>query len=127
MRVLLADDQKNIRLGLRILLENEKETCIVGEAENINELLFHTQNLQPDILLLDWELCNLRIAGIIPMLRFLCPKLSIIALSVRNESRIESLTAGVDSFVSKGEQPEKLLEAINEINYRKSNIINTDS
>lgn len=127
MRVLLADDQIDIRSGLRILLEQEQGVCIVGEVENIGELLMQTQNLQPDMVLLDWELCNLRIAGIVPMLRFLCPKVNIVALSVRHESLSESLSAGVDSFVSKCDQPEKLLEAINEIKFKISGNRNSNT
>ena len=115
MRILLADDQKDVRSGLKILIEQETEYNVVGEATELCDLLMQAQRIQPDMVLLDWELSNLRVADLIPVLRVLCPGLKIVALSVRPEARKSAIDAGVDAFVSKGDQPEKLLEAIDSI------------
>lgn len=115
MRILLADDQIDVRSGLKLLLEHQPEMEIVGEAGGISELLVQTQNIRPDLVLLDWELSNLRIGDILPVLRTLSPGLRIVAMSGRPESRKSAITAGVDGFVSKYDQPDKLLETINEI------------
>lgn len=112
MRILLADDQREVRSGLKILLEQEPDLDIAGEAEGISELLLQTQRTQPDIVLVDWELSNFRIADVVPVLRALRSGLKIIALSGRPESCCSAMAAGVDGFVSKGDQPEKLIETI---------------
>ncbi|MCR4435717.1 MAG: response regulator [Clostridiales bacterium] len=115
MRILLADDQIEVRSGLRILLEQEPHVKVVGEAGGIRELLAQVLETGPDMVLLDWELSNLNMADFVPVLRALHTGLSIVALSGRPESRSSAAAAGVDVFVSKGDQPEKLLEAINGI------------
>ncbi len=112
MRILLADDQSEVRLALKILLGQEMGLEIVDEAAELNSLLIKAKESRPDVVLLDWELANLRISDIIPVFRCLFPELRIIALSGRPEAAKSALDAGVDAFVSKGEHSEKLLEAI---------------
>jgi DNA-binding NarL/FixJ family response regulator len=115
MRILLADGHKEVRSALKILLEQQEGFSIVGEADEIKGLIARAGEINPDLMLLDLELSNLRISDIIPLLKKTCPRLKIIALSTRAESWKSALGSGADAFVSKGEQPEKLLEAIKNI------------
>ncbi|MCX7842907.1 MAG: response regulator transcription factor [Clostridia bacterium] len=115
MKIFLADDQREVRWGLRILLEQENETDIAGEASELTEMLVEAQKIQPDMLLLDWELSNVRMSDIIPVLRKLCPKTKILVMSGRPEAQSVAMSAGVDGFLSKGDQPEKVIEAINNV------------
>ncbi|MCX7711315.1 MAG: response regulator transcription factor [Clostridia bacterium] len=115
MRIFLADDQRDVRLGLRVLLEQEPELEIVGEAATVNELLKEVEKLQPDLLLLDWELPEKNIVYTVNNLHSICPDLKIIALSGRPETNKIALMMGADAFVSKCDQPEKLIEAISEV------------
>jgi DNA-binding NarL/FixJ family response regulator len=112
MRVLLADDQTEVRLALKILLGQESGLDIVDETGELGNLLVKTEESRPDLLLLDWELSNMRVSDVIPVLRSRHPQLRIIALSGRPEALGAAIAAGVDAFVSKGENPDKLLEAI---------------
>ena len=112
MRVLLADDQIEVRLALKILLEQESGLDIVDETGELGSLLIKTRESRPDLLLIDWELSGLRVSDIIPVLRSLHPGLRIIAMSGRPEASEAAIAAGVDAFVSKGENSERLLEAI---------------
>ena len=111
MRILLADDQAEIRSGLRLLLEQEPDVRVVGEVAELSGLLGEVQMVSPDLVLLDWELPS-KISDLIAVLRTLCPGLRIIALSGLPEARKTALAAGADAFVSKGDQPELLLAAI---------------
>ena len=112
MRILLADDQPEVRLALKILLGQESGLEIVDEVAELGSLIVKAKESRPDIVLLDWELSNLRVSDMIPVFRCLFPELRIIALSGRPEAARTALAAGVDAFVSKGENSEKLLEAI---------------
>ncbi len=112
MRIILADDQFEVRSGIKILLGQESDVDIIGEAEELGSLLTQTKERNPDMVLLDWELSNLKVSDIIPVLRMLHPDIKIVALSSRPESLNSALAAGVDAFVSKGDQPEKLLDTI---------------
>jgi DNA-binding NarL/FixJ family response regulator len=112
MRILLADNQAKVRFALRVLLERQPGFEVVGETATSEELLAHTANLCPDLVLLDWALAGPSAAELLPALRVRCPKLTVIALSGRPGMHREALAAGADDFVSKGKPPEHLMAAI---------------
>jgi DNA-binding NarL/FixJ family response regulator len=112
MRVLLADDQPQVRFALRVLLEREPGLTIVGEATDGEGLLKHVAMTLPDVILLGWELPGLRATDSLPLLRRIRPGVLVIALSGRVEARLDALSAGADAFVSKGDPPEHLLATI---------------
>ena len=122
MRVLLADDQANVRSALRLLLAQEPDLDIAGEVTETEELLVQVEATCPDLVLLDWELPGTHATArptdagqrLILALRACCPGLKIIALSVYPEARQAALAAGVDSFVSKGDPPDQLLAAVDD-------------
>ena len=62
MRVLVADDDRRVRLALRLFLE-ERGLVVVGEAASAQEIRPMVQGLRPDLLLLDWVLPGLSEAG----------------------------------------------------------------
>ena len=111
MHILLADDQAEVRSALRFLLEHEPGMSVVGEAAGAVALLAQVGAIQPDLVLLDWELHGSQITELMPALRSCCRSI-VIALSGRPEARQEALDAGVDAFVSKGEPPERLLATL---------------
>lgn len=116
MKVLIADDQAELRSALKILLEQENETYLFEEADKLNSLLRIVESNAPDLLLLDWELSGRSMANNITLLRQLGPNMKIIALSCQPEAFRAALEAGVDAFVSKGENPDKLLKSICSLN-----------
>jgi DNA-binding NarL/FixJ family response regulator len=111
MQVLLADDQAKVRSAIRLLLDQEQDVEVVGEAVDATGLVDWVKVASPDLVLLDWELPGFE-PSLLVRLRRLCPSLSVIGLSGRPESRHAALSAGADAFVSKGDPPEELLEAI---------------
>lgn len=114
LRVVVADDQADVRYALRTLLQlaRELEAEVVGEVANTSNLLAQVEVLQPDVLLLDWKLPGTRV---VEYLRSLYPPMRIIVLSVRAEARQSALDAGADAFVYKGDPVEKLVEAIQNV------------
>lgn len=112
MRILLADDQKEVRSSLRILLEHELDSCEIDEAADLSSLIIKTKENNPNLIMLDWELTNLPITDIIPALKYLSPSVGIVAMSSHPEASRTALAAGADAFVCKGEQPEKLLKTL---------------
>jgi len=112
MRVLIADDDMQVRSALRLHLEEGAGVTVVGEADNSNELLAKVEASRPDLLLLDWELPPSGGCAVLRALRAAWPELVVLVLSGRPEVRSEALAAGASAFVSKADSPEHLLAAI---------------
>lgn len=113
MRVLLADDEARVRSALKLLLEQQPDLHVVGEAEESASLLAEVRATQPDAVLIDWELPGAPAAELIAALQSLAPALLIVALSGRPEARRAALQAGANYFISKVEPPERVLAAFN--------------
>ena len=114
IKILLADDQPQVRSALRLLLEQGAQARIVGEAENVEDLLNPSSALTPEAILIDWELPGLSPTDGVSSIRKAYPSARIVALSSRPEARQPALQAGADCFVCKGDPPERLLAALSQ-------------
>jgi CheY-like chemotaxis protein len=124
MRILLADDNTEIRAALRLLLEELGEHDIL-EAVNEQQLLSAAGRDHVDVILLDWELpegtsshlhggaLQVRSGELIKELRRSLGDSKIIAMSGRPEAEEHSRAAGCDGFVSRHEPPDRLLALLN--------------
>ena len=115
MRILLADDESNVRFALQALLERQPGLEIVGGVGNSRELLSHATATCPDLVLLDWELPDGTAVAMLSELHEACPGLAVIALSGRPGARQAALAAGANFFVSKVDSPGQLLAALQSI------------
>ncbi|NLK87249.1 MAG: response regulator transcription factor [Clostridiaceae bacterium] len=115
MKILIADDQSEVRYALRVLFEQQDRFFVVDEAWDMDSLFSKVGRGKPDLLLLDWELSNRGMAIAAARIRELVPGMGIIALSSRPEAEKNAIAAGVDAFVSKGDNPDKLLSTINSL------------
>ncbi len=115
MKILIADDQPEVRYALRVLLEQENKAHEIYEADDTGSLFYESESAKPDLLLLDWELSNRGMAETVARIRELVPGISIIALSSRPEAQKNAMAAGADAFVSKGDNPDKLLLAVHSL------------
>ena len=111
MRVLIADDQPSVRSALKLVLE-QHGIDVAGDVSDSGELLAWFKTNQADLLLLDWELPDQPGKKIIPILRAKYPRLTVIVMNSRPQTRTEALSAGADGFVSKGDPPEYLLSLL---------------
>ena len=112
LRVLIADGRPRVRSALRLLLVQEPEVTVVGEAEDVGQMLRMVVERWPDLVLLDWELPRWGGRAALAGLRRIRPDLAVIVLSGRPGVRQSALEAGADGFVSKGDPPERLLAAV---------------
>ena len=112
LRVLIADDQPQVRSALRLFLQQKLGVSTVDEASDLEQALELIGVDYPDLVLLDWELPGQDGAAALTGLRTESPGSTVIALSGRPEARQAALAAGVDGFVSKGEPPEWLMASV---------------
>lgn len=112
LRILIADDEAEVRSALRILLKSQPSLAVVGEAANALELLEQIETAQPNVLIVDWGMID-RTADTLASLRERYPALRVIAISGRTEARAAALAAGAVAFASKGDPPDRLLMTLN--------------
>ena len=112
MRILLADDQERVRYGLRSLFRQQPGWTVIGEAENANDLLALVAVLEPDLVLLDWNLDDMSGERILLSLRRIAKDLPVIVLSGRIDVKNQALEAGANAFFSKARSPDQLVDTI---------------
>ena len=111
-RVLIADDLLSVRSALRLVLEQEPEIAVTGEAGDFQELVERMAGGCPDIVLLDWELPGAEGRGLLTQIKEKCPEMVVITLSSLPDARKEALKAGADGFISKGNPPQEVVAAV---------------
>jgi len=114
LRILLAENNKNTRSALALLLKTRLCATIIGEALTMESLLEQAAATHPDVVLLDWELPGKPETDRIVVVRSVVPNARIIVVSVRPES--EAKAVGADAFVIKTDPPEKILAVLSERN-----------
>jgi len=103
VKVLLADDHKIVRDGLRTLLEKNAEVKVVGEAEDGRTAVQLAKKLSPDIVIMDVAMPDLN--GIEATRQVVAehPGIKVIAVSMHSDKRFvaEMLKAGASAYLSK--------------------------
>ena len=117
MRILLVDDQVQVRLALRKLLKHRLNMQVVGEAVDTRSLWVELETACPDLLLVDWSVLGPRPAEMLLALRARYPHLLVIVMSGKLEVRQAALAAGADAFVSKTDPPDQLLATLKEFGH----------
>ncbi len=114
IRLLLVDDHAVVRLGLRMLFENEPDLEIVGEAETAAQALELATRLDPDVALMDIGLPDLSGIEAARALGQACPSCAVVALTIHEDKEyfFKMLEAGASGYVPKRAAPDELLTAI---------------
>jgi two-component system response regulator NreC len=117
LNIILADDHKVVRKGLRALLITEPDFKIVGEAENGLEALELVEKLKPDVLVLD---LMMPVLSGLEVIRCLCQKpchTRIVILSMHSSEAyvIEALRLGADAYILKDSSPDELIKGIRQV------------
>ena len=113
-RLLLVDDHAVVRSGLRMLLENERDVEIIGEASSAREAIEAAMRLKPNIILMDIGLPDLSGIDATREIKKHMPEVSIVALTIHEDEEyfFKMLEAGATGYVPKRAAPEELLTAI---------------
>jgi DNA-binding NarL/FixJ family response regulator len=86
VRVLLVDDEPDIRMMLRLHLARDPRFEIVGEASDGQEALEQCEELRPDLVVLDVKMPRLDGVAALPLLRVQCPAAKIILFTAFAET-----------------------------------------
>lgn len=111
-RVLIVDDHRAVRDGLRQLVETDRGLEIAGEASDADEALQVASATSPDVIVLDNEMPGRRGLDIVPELRSLVPSARVVMFSLDDDLRDAALRAGAAAFVAKDAPVEEVLHAL---------------
>jgi two-component system response regulator NreC len=114
--VVLADDHPVVRQGVRRLLEREAFE-ILGEASNGLDAINLTDQLHPDVVVIDLSMPTLNGVDAIREITRISPRTKVVLLTMYTDEQhiLAALRAGAKGCVSKTQAPEHLLQAIREV------------
>jgi two-component system response regulator NreC len=114
IRLLLVDDHDVVRSGLRMLLENEKDLVIIGEASSGTQALALAKELRPHVVIMDITLPDVSGIEATRRLKESHPKIAVVALTIHEDQQyfFEMLQAGASAYVPKRAAPNDLIAAI---------------
>lgn len=114
IRIVLADDHAVLRAGLRVLLNAEPDINVVGEAGDGEEALHAIAQFQPDIIVLDLMMPNVKGLDIIEQISKAYPHTRVLVLTMHAETQYirHVVKAGGAGYVLKSSADTELIKAI---------------
>jgi len=117
LRVLVVDDHALFRRGLQMVLEQEQDLELVGEASDGHEAVEKAQELMPDVILMDVRMpkrSGIEAAGAI---KDLLPHVKILMLTISDEEAdlYDAIKAGASGYLLKEIPIEEVADAIRSV------------
>jgi DNA-binding NarL/FixJ family response regulator len=117
IKVLIADDHKIFRAGVKRLIEESPDIAVTGEASDGFDALEKLRKEEWDVVLLDINMPNKSGLDILRQMKTEKPKLPILILSMYPEEQyaIRALKAGAAGYLTKDSESEELTAAIHKV------------
>ncbi len=117
IKILIADDHRIVREGLKQILAETSDMIVTDEASNAQEVLKKIWDKDYDVLLLDISMPGRSGLDILKQLKSDRPKLSVLVLSMYSEEQyaLRALRAGASGYMTKESAPDELIEAIRKV------------
>jgi DNA-binding NarL/FixJ family response regulator len=117
LRILLAEDHKIMRGGLRLLINEQADMEVIGEADDGAEAVSLAIQLRPDVVVMDISMPKLNGLKATLKLKGLCPEVKVLILTRHTDDGYlqELLQAGANGYVLKQSAPEEMVRAIHAV------------
>jgi DNA-binding NarL/FixJ family response regulator len=117
LRILLAEDHKVMREGLRMVINQEANMEVVGEADNGLAAIALTQELRPDVVVMDVSMPDLNGLKATETLKKTLPETKVLILTRHTDSSYvqQLLRSGASGYVLKQSASEELVRAIKRV------------
>jgi DNA-binding NarL/FixJ family response regulator len=117
MKILICDDHKIVREGLRQILQQLEEVTLISEAQNGHETLIILKEIKFDILLLDISLPDQNGLVVLQSVKAKWPLTNVLMLSMHPQEQyaIRALQLGASGYLTKDTASEELLLAVRKI------------
>ena len=113
-RVLIVDDHRAFRDGLKLVINHQSDMEVIGEAEDGEKAVAMTRELLPDIVLMDVKMPVMDGAEATSRILAETPGMKILALSIYDDEGFMAgmMRAGVLGYILKGCDSEELSDTI---------------
>lgn len=114
IRVLLADDHNLIRAGLRLVVSQQPDFQVAGEAENGRQAVALAEQLKPDVVVMDIKMPDLNGIEACHQIRETLPDTQVVMLSMHSDETyvLRALKAGARAYLLKDSAEADLARAI---------------
>jgi two-component system, NarL family, response regulator NreC len=114
IRVLLADDHNLIRAGLRLVVSQQPDFVVAGEAENGRQAVALAEQLKPDVVVMDIKMPDLNGIEACQQIRDRMPETQVVMLSMHSDEAyvLRALKAGARAYLLKDSAEADLARAI---------------
>lgn len=114
VRLLLADDHRIVREGLKMILESSPRYTVVEEASNGDELLTKAMTVKPDLIISDLKMPGVSVIDSTKQLKDQLPDIKVLILTAFDESEdvFRALESNVDGYIMKDTVPEQILHTM---------------
>jgi two-component system response regulator NreC len=122
IRIVLADDHKLMRSGLRVLLEQQPDLTVVGEASDGREAVALVASQRPDVLVMDIGMPSLNGIEAAAQITQSNPEAAIVMLSMHSDESyvLRALKAGAKGYLLKDSAEADLIQAVRAVAEGKS-------
>ena len=117
IRILLADDHRMLREGIKSLINREPDMHVIAEAKDGREAIMMVERFSPDVVILDISMPHLNGVEATRQITGCNPAPKVIALSMHNDQHYirGMFSAGASGYLLKSSAFEELTHAIREI------------
>jgi DNA-binding NarL/FixJ family response regulator len=117
IRVIIFEDNRNLREGLFNLLESSSGFICAGAFAHCERVLENIEETQPDVILMDIELPVISGIEAVKMIREKYPDLKILMETIfeEDEKIFQSICNGAQGYILKNTPPDRILSAIREV------------
>ena len=115
--ILLADDHPVVRQGLRTFLELQEDMVVVGEAASGTDAVAQTEELLPDVVLLDLVMPGLDGIDAARRIKEVSPSTKVIVLTsyADDENVFPAIRAGAAGYLLKDVEPQQLADGVRRV------------
>ncbi|NDY70646.1 hypothetical protein DO021_02125 [Desulfobacter hydrogenophilus] len=114
IKILIVDDHKALREGLKVILQLEPGFSIIGEAEDGKQAIKLAQVLTPDVIIMDMDLGEMNGTQVTKLILADQPDICVIGFSMHTDPELAEAMqkVGARTYLTKSVAPDQLISAI---------------
>ena len=117
IKLMIVDDHKVVRTGLKMLFKNDKNLKVVAEAKDGEDALKEIKKLKPDVVITDISMPNMNGIQFTKKVKETHPEVKVLILSMHDDDDyiLDALDAGAMGYLTKDTGEDEIIKAIHSI------------